>query len=139
MSQEKTYLGPELRIEGTIECVNDIEVHGEVIGSIFCVNDVLINGFVQGEISGRDITIRNQFLGSNLHATGNVAIEDSTDFQGNIEAKNLRMDGYCIGDIQVEDAVQVGSKALIKGNITASRLNVDEGAKITGIVNIIRG
>lgn len=134
----KTYLGPTLKIEGSIECVNNIEVYGEVIGSISCVKDVLIDGLVQGEISGRDITIRNQYLNSNVRASGNVAIEEETDFKGNIEAKNIRIDGFCVGDIEVEDSIYIGSRALITGNINASRMDVKEGAKIKGIVNIIR-
>lgn len=135
----KTYLGPSLKIEGSIECVNNIEVYGEVIGSISCINDVLIDGLVQGEIMGRDITIRNEYLNSNLRATGSVAIENTTDFKGNIEAKDIRVDGSCVGDIQVDDAIYIGPRAVINGNINASRMDVKEGAVIKGVVNIIRG
>lgn len=140
MSQnEKTYLSPELKIEGSIECVNGIEIYGEVLGSITCQHDVLIDGHVEGEISGRNITIRNHYLNSNIHATGNVAIEESTDYNGNIEAKNIIVNGVCIGNIQVEESISVGPNAWIQGNIDASNMKVKEGAKINGIINILKG
>jgi cytoskeletal protein CcmA (bactofilin family) len=65
-------------------------------------------------------------------ATQNVAIGGSGDVDGNVTAKNVTIGGKIKGTVLAQEKLVFESKAVVRGEIRAARLAIDEGAQFDG-------
>ncbi len=100
----------------TIKELNFIAAGTIVDGKIKSQGSIRIDGKMIGEIS----------VGESL-AVGNTG-----DIEGNVVAKNITIGGRLKGTIMAGDKLVFEAKAVVKGDIRAAKLVIDEGAIFDG-------
>lgn len=65
-------------------------------------------------------------------ATQNISVGTSGDVEGNLNAKGVTIGGKVRGSVIAQEKLVFESKAVVKGDIRAARLVVDEGATFDG-------
>jgi len=65
-------------------------------------------------------------------ATQNISIGTSGDVEGNLTATSVTIGGKLKGSVVVQDKLVFESKAVVRGDIKAAKLVVDEGAQFDG-------
>jgi cytoskeletal protein CcmA (bactofilin family) len=95
--------------------------------------NIIANGtIIEGKISTQgSMRIDGRVIG-NVHVGGNLTVGTTGEVNGDIEAKNAIIGGKVNGTIVVAEKLVFESKAVVKGDIKASKLVVDEGAIFDG-------
>lgn len=96
------------------------------------INIIASGTVIEGKISAQGgMRIDGRVIG-NVHVNGNLTIGITGEVNGDIEAKNAIIGGKVNGTIVVAEKLIFESKAVVKGDIKASKLVVDEGAIFDG-------
>lgn len=88
------YLGPDIRIEGTLHFESSVLIEGEFKGEIVSEHGQLTIGEkarVEGNLTGGQITIRGHVEGS-VNATERVHLADRGELIGDLTTPSLQMD-----------------------------------------------
>lgn len=88
---DRSLIGEQISIEGTIRGKGDLVIEGTVKGSIEVVGHHLTigtKGQVESEIHADNVTISGKLKG-NVNAKGTVEITRNADFEGEIKASSL--------------------------------------------------
>ena len=91
----------------------ELEIHGDVIVS----GSLLIYGKIFG----------------NIKSNGAVRTATGSEVKGNIIAKEVTIGGKVDGDIEAVKKVTLGDTSILTGNLNASTLTIEEGAKFEGV------
>ena len=94
--------------------------------------EVEITGDVK--VSG-SILIYGKIFGK-LESKGTVRTAKGSYVKGNIIAKDVTIGGNVDGDIDAERKVTLGDTSILTGNLKASTLTIEEGAKFEGVCNM---
>jgi len=105
-SAEKTVIGENISIEGSIQGDEHLIIEGSMKGNIemakhnFAVGS---KGRVEGEINAQSVRISGQMIG-NIKTKGKVEITKEADFMGDIRAKSISVEdgAYFKGSIELE-------------------------------------
>jgi len=97
-----------------------IRVKGSITGS----ESLVIEGTVEGSV---DLPQNDLTVG----ATGQVTAD--------VTAKVIRVDGQVTGDMAGTEKVVVSKTGKVKGNITAPRVTLEDGAKFKGSIDMDPG
>jgi cytoskeletal protein CcmA (bactofilin family) len=89
-------------------------------GNLNVQNSLRIDGTVVGDV----------------HSTDTVIVGKDGEVQGQVKGKNVLLAGKVQGNIVASDRIYLESKAVIQGDIRATRLVVDEGALFDGKCNM---
>ncbi len=93
-----------------------------------------------GELSGQeDLIIKGTFKGKVQLAKNTVIIERGAQVDAEIAAVNVVVHGHLTGIILASGKVQVSSSGRMKGDITAARVSIQEGAQFKGGIKIKKG
>jgi len=94
----------------------ELEIHG----------DVKVSGslLIYGKIFG------------NIHSNGAVRTASGSEVKGNITAKEVTIGGKVCGDVDVDKKVTLGDTSALTGNLKATTLTIEEGAKFEGVCNM---
>ena len=94
----------------------ELEIHGDVKVS----GSLLIYGKVFG----------------NIQSNGAVQTANGSVVNGNISARDASISGKVDGDLDVEKKVILGDTSYLSGNLKASILTIEEGAKFDGVCSM---
>ena len=94
----------------------ELEIHGDVK----VAGSLLIYGKVFG----------------NIQSNGAIRTARGSEVKGNITAKEVTIGGKVDGDIDVEKKVILGDTSALTGNLNATTLTIEEGAKFEGVCNM---
>lgn len=94
-----------------------ITVKGELTGD----EDLVIQGKVEGSIHLKDHAVT-------IGRTGRV--------KADVHAKNIYVQGEVTGDLFGGDQVIVQRSGIVRGNITAPRVTLEDGAKLKGTIDM---
>ena len=85
-----SYLGPGLRIEGSLEVKGDIRIDGEVKGNISAEQDIMVGekAEIHGDIVAENITIGGEVVG-NVTANEKVELVKDAQLLGDIKASRV--------------------------------------------------
>ncbi len=94
---------------------------------------------IKGEITGReDLFIDGEVQGS-IHITdGSVTVGPNGRVTADIEAREIAVRGKIKGTLHGRERIQIGRTGQVTGNIVTRRLAVEEGAILSGKVDISR-
>ncbi|TVQ30496.1 MAG: polymer-forming cytoskeletal family protein [Phycisphaeraceae bacterium] len=67
-----------------------------------------------------------------ISAKGELHVAEGANCKASVEAGAVQVDGSVEGDLTARDRLQLNPKARIKGDMTAAKLVVAEGASFTG-------
>ena len=96
----------------------ELEIHGDVKVS----GSLLIYGKVFG----------------NIQSSGAVHTANGSVVDGNISARDASISGKVDGDLDVEKKVILGDTSYLSGNLKASILTIEEGAKFDGVCSMAK-
>jgi cytoskeletal protein CcmA (bactofilin family) len=105
------------------ECASigpSITIKGEISGN----EDLVVLGSVEGTINLRDNTV---IVGKGAKVAANIF--------GNI----IRVEGEVLGDLFGREQILVHHSGCVRGNITAPRLSLEDGARIKGSIDTETG
>jgi len=88
----------------------------EIKGSIKFQNELTIDGKVDGEIT----------------STGTLTVGENAEIRGEIKTKSATVLGKVHGNITVDDRCELKARAVLHGDLKASRLVIEEGATFVG-------
>lgn len=109
-SEEKTVIGKQITIEGTLQGKEDLFVEGTVKGNIELPEHHLTvgpNGQVESDIQAKGVTIKGRVTGK-VNASADVSITKEAEFEGEIYAKGISVENgaYLKGMIELEKESQ---------------------------------
>ena len=94
---------------------------------------------VEGKIRTQgSIRIDGKLVGE-VHAAENVAIGLTGEIEGMINGRIVTVGGKIRGNVTAVDKLVLEGKAVVRGDVRAARLVVDEGAQFDGRVSMTDG
>ena len=96
----------------------NIEINGNI--------NVTANLVIHGKVNG------------NVTSTQTLNTAKGSKIKGNIIAKNAMISGEVHGDLEVSEKIVLGQTAHLVGNLKASILIIEEGAKFDGMSNMLK-
>lgn len=100
--------------------LNMIAAGTTVEGKIRTQGSVRVDGKVIGEVTAGEV----------------LAVGQTGEIEGNVTAKNLTVGGKIRGSINVAEKAVLEGKAVVRGDLRAARLVIDEGAIFDGKVSM---
>ena len=88
--QGSTTIGQGVKIVGTVECADGIELNGTLEGDLKCSGDVVIGkqAKIKGNMSVNGVSVAGEVHG-NITAQDRIEMKASARVQGDIKAKRL--------------------------------------------------
>lgn len=123
-------------IRGGISSDGSLEVMGVITGDVECQGKVSIIGKVSGNVIASEVYVSTQRLEGSLSSEGAVKIGVGTVIVGDVDGTSAYIAGAVKGDIDVNGHVEVDSTAIIKGNIKAKSIQVNNGAVVDGYCSL---
>lgn len=95
---------------------------------------------INGDISGEEnLSIEGQVEGSVKLRDYRVDVGPAGIVKANIDAKVVKIDGTVEGDIVAGEMATISRSGNVKGNITAPRMTLEDGAKFKGAIDMNPG
>ena len=92
---------------------------------------------IKGDISGKeDIFVNGSIEGTVDLANNDATVENSGRVQGSIMAKQVRIKGEVIGDIEAREKITIYATGTVQGTIISPRVEVEDGAKFKGRIDM---
>lgn len=106
VSNEKTIIGEQIAIEGSIRGEENLEIAGSMKGIVELGSHnfrVVVSGRVEGEIKARNVSVSGEFKG-NIKSQEKVDITREADVYGEIKAKSISIEdgAYIKGVIELD-------------------------------------
>ena len=95
----------------------------KIIGQIFTKEDLYVDGDVEGTIESQD---------------NKVTIGPNGRVQAGIKAREVIILGQVQGNVETTDKVDIRKDAKLVGDITTSRISIEDGALFKGSIDITR-
>ena len=88
----------------------------KIEGKLYSEGNVRVDGKIIG-----DVTVN-----------GNLTLGDSAELNGEVKARNITISGYLEGTVKASEKLILESTSVLKGDLSAKILVVEEGAKFDG-------
>lgn len=93
----------------------------KVVGQIFTKEDLYVDGDVEGTIESQD---------------NKVTVGPNGRVQANVKAREVIILGQVQGNVETSDKVDIRKDAKLVGDITTSRISIEDGALFKGSIDI---
>ena len=93
----------------------------KVVGEIFTKEDLYVDGDIEGTIESQD---------------NKVTIGPNGRVQASIRARDVIILGQVQGNVETSDKVDIRKDAKLVGDITTSRISIEDGALFKGSIDI---
>ncbi|MGN0506052.1 MAG: polymer-forming cytoskeletal protein [Lachnospiraceae bacterium] len=123
-------------INGSIISDCSLEVMGTINGDIECLGKLTISGKVSGNSMASEVFVNTDRLEGSITSEGSVKIAQKTVVIGDITASSAVLAGAVKGEIDVTGPVVLDSTAIIKGNIKAKSVQMNNGAVMEGFCSL---
>ncbi len=87
-----------------------------LLGDIETEGALLVNGLVQG----------------NGRIGGEISISSGAQWEGDLHANSAVIAGTVIGNVAVDDKLEIGASARLRGRVSAKRIAIALGAQVAG-------
>lgn len=123
-------------INGSIISDCSLDVMGTINGDIECLGKLTISGKVTGNAMAAEVYVNTDRLEGNITSEGSVKIGRGTVVIGDITASSGVIAGAVKGEIDVKGPVVIDSTAIIKGNVKAKSVQMNNGAVLEGFCSL---
>ncbi len=123
-------------INGSIISDCSLEVMGTINGDIECLGKLTITGNVTGNSRASEVFVNTDRLEGSIYAEGCVKIGLGTVVLGDITATSAVFAGAVKGEVDVNGPVVLDSTAIVKGNIKAKAVQMNNGAVLDGFCSL---
>ncbi len=95
---------------------------------------------IKGEVSGdENLLIEGNVVGSIALKGHDLTIGQNGTVEADLSAKTVKVEGQVTGDVQGEEKVVITQTGKVRGNITAPRVTLEDGAKFKGAIDMDPG
>lgn len=91
---------------------------------------------VEGKIKTQGSIRLDGKMTGEIHAAENLAIGLAGEIEGAVNGRNVTVGGKVRGNITAVEKLVLETKAVVKGDIRAARLVIDEGATFDGKISM---
>ena len=123
-------------INGSIISDCSLDVMGTINGDIECLGKLTISGKVTGNAMAAEVYVNTDRLEGNITSEGSVKIGIGTVIIGDITATSGVIAGAVKGEIDIKGPVVIDSTAIIKGNVKAKSVQMNNGAVLEGFCSL---
>ncbi len=136
LGNDVTVITKGTKINGSISSDGSLEVMGTITGDINCLGKLSIVGNVSGNSQASEIYVNTARLDGGLVSTGSVKVGVGTIVVGDVKANSAVIAGAVKGEVDVNGPVIIDSTAIVKGNINAKSVQINNGAVIDGYCSL---
>jgi cytoskeletal protein CcmA (bactofilin family) len=133
---EVTVITKGTTINGSISCDCSLEINGTITGDVECLGKLSITGKIVGNSSAAEVYVNTERLDGSITSEGSVKIGLGTVVVGDIVATSGVIAGAVKGEIDINGPIVIDSTAIIKGNIKAKSVQINNGAVIEGFCSL---
>lgn len=123
-------------INGSISSDGSLDIMGSITGDVECLGKLTISGKIVGNSSAAEVYVNTERLEGGITSEGSVKIGLGTVVIGDIVATSGVIAGAVKGEIDVNGPIVIDSTAIIKGNIKAKAVQINNGAVIEGFCSL---
>lgn len=135
-TDEVTVIAKSTILTGNLRTDGSLEVIGTIKGDVDCKGKLSVIGNVTGNCSAAEVYIGAKRFEGSVSSDGNVRIGLGTVIIGDILGTAGYIAGAVKGDIDISGPIVIDSSAVIKGNIKAASIQVNNGAVIEGFCSL---
>ena len=133
---EVTVISKGTTINGSISSDGSLDIMGNITGDIECLGKLSITGKIKGNSSASEVYVNTERVEGSITSEGSIKIGLGTVVIGDIVATSGVIAGAVKGEIDVNGPIVVDSTAIIKGNIKAKTVQINNGAVIEGSLSL---
>lgn len=123
-------------INGSMISDCSLDIMGTINGDIECLGKLTVSGTVVGNVMASEIYINANRLEGNLTSEGSIKIGLGTVVLGNLNGTSAVIAGAVKGEIDINGPVIIDSTAIIKGNVKAKSVQMNNGAVLEGFCSL---
>ena len=132
----RTIITKSTIIAGNISTDDDLIIEGSVCGDVDCKGKLTISGEVSGNAIAKAISINTSKFEGDVRSDGRIEIKEGTVIIGNIYGDEALISGAVKGEIVVAKGARLEKTAIVKGNIKAKSVQIDNGAVLQGFCEL---
>lgn len=136
IDDEVTVISKGTTINGSISSDGSLDIMGNITGDVECLGKLSITGKIKGNSSAGEVYVNTERLEGSVTSEGSIKIGLGTVVIGDIVATSGVIAGAVKGEIDVNGPIVVDSTAIIKGNIKAKSVQINNGAVIEGSLSL---
>ncbi|MBH1942023.1 polymer-forming cytoskeletal protein [Mobilitalea sibirica] len=133
---EVTVISKGTTINGSISSDGSLDIMGTITGDIECLGKLSITGKITGNSTAAEVYVNTERLDGSINSEGSVKVGLGTVVVGDIIATSGVIAGAVKGEIDVNGPIVIDSTAIIKGNIKAKSVQINNGAVIEGFCSL---
>lgn len=133
---EVTIITKTTVISGNMQSDGSLEVMGTINGDVTCQGKLSVIGSVTGNCTAGEVYVGSKRLVGSITCRNSVKIGLGTVILGDIKASEGTIAGAVKGDIDINGPIVIDSSAIIKGNIKAQSIQINNGAVIEGFCSL---
>jgi cytoskeletal protein CcmA (bactofilin family) len=135
-NDEVTIITKGTVINGNITSEGSLEVMGTIKGDIDCQGKLSVVGLVNGNCIAAEVYVGAKRFEGSITSEGSIKIGLGTVVIGDVTGTSGVIAGAVKGDIDVSGPIIIDSSAVIKGNIKAQSIQINNGAVIEGFCSL---
>lgn len=136
VDDEVTVISKGTTINGSISSDGSLDIMGAVTGDIECLGKLSISGKVKGNSSASEVYVNTERMEGSITSEGTVKVGLGTVVIGDVIATSGVIAGAVKGEIDINGPIVIDSTAIIKGNIKAKSVQINNGAVIEGFCSL---
>lgn len=133
---EVTVISKGTTINGSISSEGSLDIMGNVTGDIECLGKLSITGRINGNTSACEVYVNTERMEGSISSEGSVKVGLGTVIIGDVTATSGVIAGAIKGEIDINGPIVIDSTAIIKGNIKAKSVQINNGAVIEGFCSL---
>ncbi|NCA97897.1 MAG: polymer-forming cytoskeletal protein [Clostridia bacterium] len=123
-------------IKGDLASQSDLDVQGTIIGNVKSEGLIRVTGKVEGDIACENLELDSADIKGQITVSKHLVVRGATMVVGNLLGEQMEINGKIKGNISVNATLHLQSKSSVLGDIHASTIQIDAGAKVFGHLNI---
>lgn len=131
-----TVISKGTSINGSISSDGSLDIMGNISGDVECLGKLSITGKVIGNSTAAEVYVNSERLEGCINSEGSVKVGLGTVVVGDIVATSGVIAGAVKGEIDINGPIVIDSTAIIKGNIKAKSVQINNGAVIEGFCSL---
>lgn len=136
ISENITYIGNTMVVDGNVSSSDAIAVKGTVKGNITTTSDIGVSGLVSGDITADSINYEHAAVKGNTKAQKDINVSEDSVLIGDVEGGSIIVDGKIKGSVTANTKVLFRPTSLVVGQITAANFNMEDGARLNANIVI---
>lgn len=131
-----TVISKGTTINGSISSDGSLDIMGNITGDVECLGKLSITGKIIGNSTAAEVYINTERLEGSVNSEGSVKVGLGTVVVGDIAGTSGVIAGAVKGEIDINGPIVIDSTAIIKGNIKAKSVQINNGAVIEGFCSL---